>query len=132
VKIGQLLENHTIIDGDFNNLAVFNFKGVYILYESKTQEVVYVGSAYARNINERLKQYLRVNDSGNSLMHAICKEDFNVNKVKEIDNEQKRKAVDKIKTLKIKAIHHKDLEYQLISESQPKYNKAGVEVDYTI
>ena len=45
---------------------------------------------------------------------------------------QKRKAVDKIKTLKIKAIHHKDLEYQLISESQPKYNKAGVEVDYTI
>jgi len=130
MKIDKLVEEHSIVDGDFNNLSSFEFKGVYILYNSEN-EVVYVGSAYARNISDRLSQYMRKKDRGNSLLHSICKFEFGVSKVEEISNKQREDALAIIKTLKIKAIHHKDLEYQLIEESQPKYNKAGTDIDTT-
>lgn len=130
MKIDELAKEHSIVKGDFNDLSKFDFKGVYILYNS-LDEVVYVGSAYARTISDRLSQYLRKKDSGNSLLHSICKSEYGVAKVKEITDSQRDDALKIIEMLKIKAIHHKDLEYQLIEESQPKYNKAGTDIDMT-
>ncbi|MCR3906681.1 MAG: GIY-YIG nuclease family protein [Tenericutes bacterium] len=131
-NIDDLIKNFGIIDGDFHSLDAFDFCGVYIIYDpNEKNDVVYVGSAYVRTISQRLSQYKKTYDTGNSLMHAICKKDFNVSKVSDISNEQKQDAVEKIHKLKIKAIKHKDLEYQIIQESNPKYNTAGVQIDTT-
>ena len=124
MEIKELMENYKIVDGAFDDLSVFDFKGVYIIYD-KSNVVLYVGSCYTRNISERLGQYLELNDTGNTLMHAICKVDYNVQKVNDITGKQKQDAIDKIKEFKIKAIKYKDLEYQLINEAKPKYNKVG-------
>ena len=129
--IDELMAKYQIVDGDFSDLSKFKFEGVYIIYEGNTKNVVYIGSAYARNIDERLNQYTKKSDTGNTLMHAICKKDNNVTKVKDITSEQKESAIKKINKLKIKAIPHKDLEYQLIRDARPMYNTAGYEIDYS-
>lgn len=116
-------------EGDFSDLSRFKFKGVYIIQDSNN-EIVYVGSAYTRTIEERLKQYLKINDSGNTLRNAICKEEYNVEKVKEISIENKESAVEIIKKFKISAIKHEDLEYKLIEKTHPKYNTAGNKIKY--
>ena len=54
-------------------MSVFDYRGVYILYDSD-DEIVYVGSAYVRPIKERLKQYLSEKDTGNSLGNSIARE----------------------------------------------------------
>lgn len=132
MDIKKLLNKHQIIDCDFKNLDNLDFCGVYIIYNPKEKdEVVYVGSAYARPIRDRLKQYIKANDTGNSLMHAICKKDFDVSKVRDITADQKERAVKKILEFNIKAIRHNDLEYQLIHDSSPKYNTAGTQIDTT-
>ena len=131
VKINDLLTRYQIIEGDFNNLDKFNFEGVYIIYDGKTENVVYIGSAYARTIKERLQQYKRKSDTGNTLLHAICKKDRNVAKVKDITPNQKDEAIKKILSFKIKAIPHKDLEYRLIHDGNPLYNTAGCQIDYS-
>ena len=64
-------------------------------------------------------------------MHAICKKDYCVAKVKDITSEQKDNAIKKILTFKIKAIPHEDLEYRLIHDGFPKYNTAGCQIDYS-
>lgn len=130
MKINELMEYHKIVDGDFNNLEKFDFCGVYILYkqdenDATNEDVVYVGSAYSRKVKDRLAQYKEKNDTGNTLLHAICKKEFNVQKVKEITDDNKDKAINIILKLKIKAIIHEDLEYQLIRRANPIYNKAG-------
>lgn len=128
MNVEKLIKRYQIVESDFTNLSKLNFVGVYIIYDpSNENEVVYVGSAYVRTIKERLSQYIKVNDTGNTLMHAICKKEYNVDKVKDITHEQRCDAVDKIKKFKIRAIPHNDLEYQLISEAQPKYNSAGID-----
>lgn len=131
MKIEELIKEYEIVQGDFNNLNRFDFEGVYIIYEPKTREIVYVGSAYARKISERLKQYKQKDDTGNTLMHAICKKEYNVDKVKKIKNKEKNNAMKIIDSLEIYAIPHRDLEYELINKCQPIYNTAGVQLDYT-
>ena len=131
VKIDDLLSRHQIVEGDFENLSNFKFEGVYIIYDDATKEVVYIGSAYARTIEERLKQYKSKSNTGNTLMHAICKKDYCVAKVKDIIPEQKDNAIEKILSFKIKAIPHEDLEYRLIHDGFPKYNTAGCQIDYS-
>lgn len=130
MNIEDVIKKFEIVESDFSDISKFDFTGVYIIYDPESgnkNEVVYIGSAYVRTIKERLSQYIKVNDTGNTLMHAICKKEYGVDKVKNITAEQRRSAVDMIKKFKIKAIRHNDLEYQLISETQPKYNSAGID-----
>ena len=129
--VDELMVKYQIVDGDFSDLSKFDFEGVYIIYDDTTKEVLYIGSAYARSISKRLNQYTKKSDTGNTLMHAICKRDHDIKKVKDITLEQKNSAMQKIMTLKIKAIPHNDLEYQLIRDVCPIYNTAGCEIDYS-
>ena len=65
----DVLGDKNFVRSDFDNISKsndFNMPGVYILVEKESKEVVYIGSAYARNLNERLIQY-RYNGSGNTL-----------------------------------------------------------------
>ena len=49
MKIEDLFLNiNNPVYGDFSDLSKFDFNGVYIIYDK--DEVVYVGSAYARKI----------------------------------------------------------------------------------
>ena len=129
-KVDEIIKKYQIVDGDFNDLDKFNFEGVYIIYDKETNDVIYVGSSYSRMIKERLEQYKQKNNTGNTLLHAICKKDFLVDKVKNITDTHKKLAIDKILLYKIKAIPHKDLEYQIIRDARPFYNTAGNLIDY--
>ena len=113
MNIDNLVNELTPIKGDFNDLSKFDFPGVYIIYDGN-DEIVYIGSAYTRNISERLKQYISKSKSGNTLANDICKLDFKVEKTDAISNEQREKALKKIRKFKILAIRHNDLEYNLI------------------
>lgn len=128
MDVENLIKKYQIVESTFEDLSKLDFVGVYIIYDPNNKdEVVYVGSAYVRTIKERLSQYIKWNDFGNTLMHAFCKKEYNVDKVKDITVEQRKDAVDKIKEFKIMAISHNDLEYQLIREAQPKYNSVGID-----
>lgn len=124
MKLKDLLIDYcSIKKSDFNNLKNLNFSGVYILCCG--DDVVYVGSAYARTIETRLKQYLSTTDTGNSLMRAIYKMDNKDNSFSNASDDDKKAIVDKIKKFKIYAIKHEDLEYKLIEKANPKYNHKG-------
>lgn len=126
MNIEELTEKLKIKEADFDSLSNLDFVGVYILYDpNKNDEVVYIGSAYARTIKERLSQYISEKDTGNTLIHSIYKKDYSANKVNGITGTQRKEIIKKIKSFKIKAIQHRDLEYQLIQEANPKYNLAG-------
>ena len=128
MDINVLMKEFNPVEGDFKNLDCFDFEGVYIIFDD-TNDIVYIGSCYTRKISQRLKQYIKPNDTGNTLMHAICSKDFHVEKVKSITTDQKEAAVKKIKNFKIKAIRHEDLEYRLIKKAEPKYNTAGIDTE---
>ncbi|MDY3303355.1 MAG: GIY-YIG nuclease family protein, partial [Clostridia bacterium] len=100
INIDTVTAQYQIVGGDFGDLSKFDFEGVYIIYEETTKNIVYIGSAYARTIKERLEQYKRKSDTGNTLMHAICRHDNGVLKVKDIKPEHKQNAIDKILKLK--------------------------------
>lgn len=73
MNITELLLNlHECTAGDFDHLEKFRFEGVYIICDSNN-EIVYIGSAYARTIEIRLKQYISATDSGNTLGKTIAK-----------------------------------------------------------
>ena len=97
----------------------FEFQGIYILCDG--DEVVYVGSAYARTIHERLLQYTHdpENDTGNTLVKDIM--DFYI--------KTKEEAIDFIKTLKVYAFEDRSLEYRMIQTLNENgsmiANKAG-------
>ena len=125
--VEELLANYIgAKNGDFNNLSPFDFVGVYVIYEKNTKEVVYIGSAYARNINKRLNQYLCPFDTGNTLGKTIAKtlagsKTYDKNAQLQINN-----AISIIKNnFAIIAISHEDLEYKLIKDINPKYNNKG-------
>ena len=125
--IEELLANYIgVKNGDFNDLTAFNFVGVYVIFEKWTKEVVYIGSAYARNINKRLNQYLCPTDTGNTLGKTIAKtlagsKTYDANAKLQITN-----AVSMIKNdFAIIAISHEDLEYKLIKDINPAYNNTG-------
>ncbi len=72
MKIEDLFLNiNNPVYGDFSDLSKFDFNGVYIIYDK--DEVVYVGSAYARKIKKRLKQYISPTDTGNTLGKTVAK-----------------------------------------------------------
>ena len=125
--VEELLANYIgAKNGDFNDLSLFDFVGVYVIYEKNTKEVVYIGSAYARNIKKRLSQYVSPSDTGNTLGKTIAKtlsgsETYDDNAKLQIKN-----AVNMIKDkFAIIAIPHEDLEYKLIKDINPKYNNKG-------
>ncbi len=128
MKIEEVLNKALITEiGDFESLRnqkdSFGFSGVYILCDN--DEVVYVGSAYARNIRCRLLQYLNENDSGNTLGKTIAKCLSNSQTYDKAAESKLPDAIQKIKSLKIYAIKHEDLEYFLIKCANPKFNKNG-------
>ena len=120
----MLLKSNNAVEGNFLDLEKFAFNGVYIIC-NKDDEIVYIGSAYARDISIRLNQYLSKSDTGNTLGKTIATKLANQTKY---NNEAKKRigeAVDMIRQFKIYAIPHEDLEYQLIELANPKYNNKG-------
>lgn len=110
-------------NADFDNLEKLNFCGVYVIYDpNNNNEIIYVGSAYVQDIKTRLKQYTYRGDN-NTLARAILRIDHNIEKV--ADDSKYDIAIKKIKTFKILAIEHQDLEYRIINETNPMYNKNG-------
>ena len=113
-----IFENKKIVESDFENISkskMFNMPGVYVLVEKETQEVVYIGSAYARNLRERLLQYTR-KGSGNTLKKDL----IHINKTTSDD------FGDYLKTLKIYAFEEFSSEYELLDTAGLIVaNKAG-------
>lgn len=128
MKIEELfLKINNVVCGNFDSLSEFNFNGDYIICDSS--EVVYVGSAYARTIEQRLKQYISNSDTGNTLGKTVAK---SLSGSQAYDEQAKSKmgdAIEKIKTFTIYAIHNDDLEYKLIGLTNPIYNNCGKDED---
>jgi len=123
------LEIYEYREGDFNDLSMFDIYGVYIIYDpNNNNEVVYIGSAYARKIKTRLKQYLNPKDTGNTLAKTIARIKFDC-KASDLNEKQLKEAVERIKSYKIKAIAYMDLEYKLIAKAKPKFNNNGIGED---
>lgn len=118
-----------IVKGNFQNLNVFAFRGVYIIHEKNNGKIVYIGSAYARDINIRLKQYLRPNDSGNTLRKSIARNNGGKKQDGNFKDGYLTDAVKQIEKYEITAIIYKDLEYHLIKKVRPKYNNIGMDED---
>lgn len=128
MKISEINNQYTLIKGNFKSLGKFNFKGVYIICD-EADEIVYIGSAYARDISIRLNQYIKVDDTGNSLGRTIAKTLANASTYDDIAKTKILDSVEQIKSFTIYAIKHEDLEYQLIKKTSPKYNNCGKEED---
>jgi len=113
-----IFDNKEIVESDFDNISKskkFDMPGVYILVEKETQEVVYIGSAYARNLRERLLQYRR-KGSGNTLKKDL----INIKKTTSDD------FSNYLKTLKIYAFEERSSEYELLDTAGLIVaNKAG-------
>ena len=117
MKIEELfLEINNAVCSNFNTLSKFDFKGVYIICDNG--EVVYVGSAYARTIEQRLKQYISKSDTGNTLGKTVAKKLSGSQKYDKQAKSKMSDAIKKIKTFTIYAIQHDDLEYRLILRDQ--------------
>lgn len=123
-----LLKMSNAVQGDFNDLSKFDFKGVYVICDK--DEVVYVGSAYARTIAERLKQYNSKSDAGNTLGKSVAKCLSGSCKYDDSAKTKIGEAIDKIRGFSIYAFEHKDLEYQLIELAKPIYNNYGKGEDW--
>lgn len=129
MNTAELLQKyHNIVEGTFNDLSDFDFCGVYILCD-KNEDIVYIGSAYARTIKIRLQQYLRPKDTGNTLGKTIAKKIASTTKFDEEAKSMMQEAVRIIQNFKIYAIEHNDLEYQLINLAKPDYNNLGKDED---
>lgn len=119
-----LLKESNCVCGNFKELNKFNFKGVYVICDG--DEVVYIGSAYARTIDKRLKQYICTLDSGNTLGRSVARYLFKLKKYDKSAKTKLEKAIVKIKTFSIYAFKYSDLEYKLIEMAKPIYNKYGM------
>ena len=113
-----IFENKKIVESDFENISEsqqFNMRGVYILVEKETQEVVYIGSAYARDLIERLSQY-KWEGSGNTLKNDLI----------DIGKTTPNDFSNYLKTLKIYAFEERSSEYELLDTAGLIVtNKAG-------
>lgn len=107
----------------FSEIEKLNFEGVYVI--CKDQKIVYIGSSYARTIDERLGQYLTRSKSGNTLAKHVFESKETVKKFDDIELEDFSPIIDEIKTFKIYAIKYEDLEYKLIKGIKPEYNIKG-------
>lgn len=122
MNISNLYGSILPVSGNFSDLSTFDFAGVYILYDKYNEdEIVYVGCSYSRIIKERLAQYKRPKDTGNSLLKRILEVDYNCD-IKSASQTQINQAIKYIKSLRIIAIPHSDLETSLIQNCDPKYN----------
>lgn len=97
---------------DDSNLL--KFTGVYLLTEG--DEVVYIGSAYARYLRKRLLQYQQAPNSGN---YTLYKDLIDAGKTKESE------AYNYITGLTIHAIKDESLEYLLIQKCPSAVNLIG-------
>lgn len=123
----MLLKYTHAISGDFTDLSKFNFKGVYVICDK--DDVVYIGSAYARTIKERLEQYTSVFDTGNTLGKAVAKRLSKSRKYDQAAKARLKEAINTILTFTIYAFKHDDLEYELIECAKPIYNNYGKKED---
>lgn len=105
-KLGEITESH--------NKDKFKYRGVYILVDN--DEVVYIGSAYARNVRDRLLQYQQNKNSGNSTLYSDL---VDGNKCTEDD------VKEYIKSLTAYAFPDESLEYKLIKCCDSAVNIAG-------
>lgn len=120
---------YNYVDGDFENLDIFVFKGVYIIWDPSNSEIVYIGSAYARDIKIRLKQYLIPKNTGNTLAKTIARKNNKNCSVSKLSNSMLNIAIKQIKKYSVRAIKHQDLEYQFIEQAKPIFNKCGKKED---
>lgn len=105
-KLGEITESC--------NKDKFKYRGVYILVDN--DDVVYIGSAYARNVRDRLLQYQQTQNSGNSSLYSDLIEG---NKC------TKDVAYKYIKSLTAYAFYDESLEYKLIKCCDSAVNIAG-------
>ena len=109
-----LEEKETGKFSDLKGKRNFKFRGIYFILEN--DEIVYIGSAYTRDVHARLMQYTREKDSGNTLAQDIIDSGKRQN-VKD--------AVSYIMTLDIVAIKYSDFECDLINLTDSIINKNG-------
>ncbi len=97
------------------NKTKFKYPGVYILVD-KDNEVVYIGSAYARNIRDRLLQYQQTKNTGNSTLYSDL-----------IDGKKcvESNAEEYIKSLTAYGFKDESTEYKLIQACKSAVNIAG-------
>lgn len=96
------------------NKKCLQYSGVYILTDG--DEVIYIGSSYARKLRDRLMQYQRNNDSGNTLKKDL----IDMGKITAED------AVGFIEKLTIHGFMDESLEYKLIKTAELEIaNKNG-------
>ena len=97
------------------NTKLFLYPGIYVLAD-QDEEVVYIGSAYARNLRSRLLQYQQKRGSGNSTLFKDLIDGGKTTK----DN-----ARNYILSLKIYSFKDESLEYILICNTDGVVNIAG-------
>lgn len=97
------------------NSTKFKYCGVYILTDEDNQ-IVYIGSSYARTVRERLLQYQQENGTGNCTLY---KDLIDGGKCLETN------AGDYIKSLTANAFSDESLEYKLINLADGVVNIAG-------
>lgn len=120
-KVGNLLVNKTFETCKLSdiknkgNSTKFKYCGVYILTDEDNQ-IVYIGSSYARTVRERLLQYQQENGTGNCTLYKDL-----------IDGGKcsKTNARDYIKSLTANAFFDESLEYKLINLADGVVNIAG-------
>lgn len=127
MKIFELLNSELIKDKTIESCKLFDMKnqenkdkfkyqGVYILVDSSNDEVIYVGSAYARFVRKRLLQYQEKKNTGNSSLYL----DLIENSVTISES-----AESYIKSLTVYSFKDESLEYKLINMIDSLANKVG-------
>ncbi len=116
-KLGQFLK-----DGK-NDCSAFEFNGVYIIFDDENK-ILYIGESYKKSVRERLYLQVKCNKTNSTLAkhYSCCK----------LKREYETLSEDELKQLKadiqnynVLAIENVDLETRLITEMNPKWNKAG-------
>jgi hypothetical protein len=107
IDITKMLSNAIYLKNEnLSRKKNFCYPGVYFLFDKK-DEVVYIGSSYARNVHDRLLQYTHDpsmdtgNTLANDLIDAGCTDPSNVCAY--------------ISSLRVVAFEDKSVEYKLIS-----------------
>jgi len=109
---GTAFKGLQVLEKDWNEIGGLNFTGVYILCDSKSDEIVYVGSAYSkkRGLRKRLRNHIS-KAGASSLKRHIAQQIGDV-----------ESAMAFIKGLRLFVIQYQDLEQMLIEMSNPKFN----------
>lgn len=114
-KLQKFLEKQEL--GKFSELKGnknFKFKGIYLILDEN--KIIYIGSAYTRDVHARLMQYTREKDTGNTLAQDIIDSGY---------KKTPKEAIEYIMSLNIVAFPYTDFEYDLINKTDSIINKNG-------